>query len=115
MIPIALIVSLEIVKAYQMSLMAWNDALKSEDQHCKVNSMSVNEELGQIEYVLSDKTGTLTCNKMEFIGCNIGGVLYGIEFKMENDYEKITTSLKEKGIEFIDCTRKEFDAQLDTI
>lgn len=40
--------------------------------------MNLNEELGQVSHVFTDKTGTLTCNIMEFRKCSINGFSYGL-------------------------------------
>jgi P-type E1-E2 ATPase len=79
LIPISLIVTVEVVKVIQARFMEWDSQMFCEqrDQPCKVSSASLNEELGQIEYIFSDKTGTLTRNIMEFKLCYIGHELYG--------------------------------------
>ena len=43
----------------------------------RARTSNLNEELGHVEIVLSDKTGTLTCNQMEFRKCSIAGISYG--------------------------------------
>lgn len=79
MIPISLIVSIEIVKTAQKIFINSDKLMYSEyrKKYVQVNSSSLNEELGQIEYVFSDKTGTLTMNIMEFKIAVIGNQMFG--------------------------------------
>ncbi|KAF9453983.1 phospholipid-translocating P-type ATPase [Macrolepiota fuliginosa MF-IS2] len=78
LIPISLIVTMEVVKFQQAQFI--NSDLDmyyaKTDTPALCRTSSLVEELGQIEYVFSDKTGTLTCNEMEFRCCSIGGVAY---------------------------------------
>ncbi|KAI9760972.1 MAG: hypothetical protein M4579_001348 [Chaenotheca gracillima] len=81
LVPISLFVTLEIVKTYHALLI--NSDLDiyydKTDTPAVCRTSNLVEELGQIEYIFSDKTGTLTCNQMEFKQCSIGGVQYADE------------------------------------
>ena len=78
MLPISLIVTLELVKVCQSYFIAVDQDFYNDKQGkgCKVMTRSINEELGQVEYVFSDKTGTLTCNEMELKFLTIGTNTY---------------------------------------
>ena len=75
MVPIALYVSLDLVRVLQMYTIARDKEMKY-DKPISCRTFTINEDLGQIGYVFSDKTGTLTQNILEFKKVSIGGVQY---------------------------------------
>ncbi|KAF5403486.1 hypothetical protein PHET_02853 [Paragonimus heterotremus] len=92
-VPISLQVSLEVVRFIQALFLNWRRLLPlsarsptfqdldmydpDTDTPAMARTSNLNEELGQVRYLFSDKTGTLTRNVMEFKRCSIGGVMYG--------------------------------------
>lgn len=80
LIPISLYVSIEVVKVLQAMFINKDIQMYDEESGnpAQARTSNLNEELGQVDTILSDKTGTLTCNQMDFLKCSIAGVSYGV-------------------------------------
>lgn len=76
-IPISLLVSMSMVKLIQVIFLYADDDMKYMNMNCTPRTSDLNEEMGQVEYVFSDKTGTLTCNVMDFRKFCVKGITYG--------------------------------------
>ena len=87
MVPISLLVTVEIVKFWQALFIGWDiDIYDTErDMPTRVQSSNLNEELGQISHIFSDKTGTLTSNIMQFRRFSAGHYSYGSATLGEDD------------------------------
>jgi phospholipid-translocating ATPase len=99
LIPISLIVSSEIIKIIQGIYISWDILLYSKVRHCfcDAKSVSIIEELGNVNFIFSDKTGTLTRNQLEFKYCIIENKFYEY-VKISGTKIKNNTSLKMKNI-----------------
>lgn len=79
LVPISLYLTVELCKTAQAFLIHSDIEMyhKETDTACVPRAWNLSDDLGQIEYLFSDKTGTLTRNIMEFRRVSIGGKTYG--------------------------------------
>lgn len=60
-VPISLLVTLESVKFIQGKFIMQDFKINEKKECVSVQTSNLNEELGQLKFIFSDKTGTLTC------------------------------------------------------
>ena len=112
-VPIPLLTSLEFIKFFQGMFMSLDVDMinKYELKKVKVQSSTLNDELGHVNYIFTDKTGTLTKNNMTFRAFTLGEKSFGNldvaindntnkEYEIRDRYGKIT------NVGFIDINKQ---------
>ena len=101
LVPISLIVTIEMIRYFQAFFIMNDIKLYDRKNHraCNVQTSGLNEELGQVHYIFSDKTGTLTKNIMNFRYMVIANKTYGSDLhSKKSEYE----SKKIVNVDFCD-------------
>ena len=124
LVPISLYISLEIVRTLQAYFIYSDIGMYYEpiDQPCIPKSWNISDDVGQIEYIFSDKTGTLTQNVMEFKKATINGQPYGeayteaqagmnkrLGIDVEGEAAKIKAEVARAKVRAIDGLRELYD------
>lgn len=94
LVPISLYITLELIKWYQARAIDQDEHMyhKETNTPALARTSNLNEDLGQIHYVFSDKTGTLTKNEMHFRKCSIGGHIYGNRFDETESFDEVSAT-----------------------
>ncbi|XP_006887000.1 PREDICTED: probable phospholipid-transporting ATPase FetA-like [Elephantulus edwardii] len=99
-VPISLYVSVEVLRLGNSFFINWDQKMfyAPKNSPAQARSTTLNEELGQVKYVFSDKTGTLTKNIMIFNKCSINGQFYGNVY--DRNGQKADISEKTEKVDF---------------
>lgn len=114
LIPISLYISIEVIRLGQSLWVNWDVEMyyETKDTPALARTTTLTEELGQIQYIFSDKTGTLTQNVMTFKKCSINGRLYGhIEGERAANPEETlvsSVSIREEGAPEVDFSKSPY-------
>ncbi|XP_059479634.1 probable phospholipid-transporting ATPase IA isoform X2 [Neocloeon triangulifer] len=89
LIPISLQVSLEVVRYFQATFINEDKEMFHVESGtpAAARTSNLNEELGQVKFIFTDKTGTLTCNVMVFKKCSVAGEVFGFPEAHEQPHE----------------------------
>ncbi|TKS73585.1 putative phospholipid-transporting ATPase IM [Collichthys lucidus] len=99
-VPISLYVSVEVLRLGHSYFINWDRKMyySQTDTAAEAHTTTLNEELGQVEFIFSDKTGTLTQNIMVFSKCSINGKTFG---DIYNEYDqKVEITEKTACVDF---------------
>lgn len=116
LVPISLLVTLEMIKYLQGKFIAWDHFIYDTKMktHARVQTSTLNEELGQVQFIFSDKTGTLTKNYMEFARLSVGDQVFQTDRCYSGSPRKIKDTLSLLITNF-NCENKELKNLIDNL